>query len=101
MPLGALLEPVIQAVGELLLEGLGYQTGRVLAPACTFGRVVVAPLSPEAKDLPKRPRTKPDARVLRKLDDGRWLMSADLAVLIGLLFWICLLAGVFLLWWFL
>lgn len=99
MPLGTLLETTIQAVGELVLEGIGYQTARVLVPALSFGRVQVEPLASDEKGRPKRKRMKPGAELLRQRPDGRWLMSVDLAVLIGLLFWMGVAVAGFLIWW--
>lgn len=89
---GAWAEAALKTVMEFVLEVFCYHTARILVPVFTFGRVEV---EPDAKGQATRAGTL----ALQKQADGRWLMEAQLAALIGLLFWALMGAFAFLLWW--
>lgn len=79
MPLGAVFEFLLQPVAEAILQIAGYVTARVLVPVATLGRVQV-------ETFAKSP-VKPGKGRIRRLPDGRLWMEAELASLVGLLFW--------------
>ena len=70
---------------------LGYATGWLLVPALSFGYYDVEPLSPPKRGA-KRMRSGP-VRPLRQL-------SAEATAMIGMLFWVIVVASGLALWWF-
>ncbi len=81
MSIGEAFEFLARTVGELVLEVVGYFTGRIVIPVFTFGRVHVEPGR-------KGEWTKPRWRRLVRLPDGTYLMSAEMGATWGALLWI-------------
>jgi len=76
-----LLQPIIEFVFHLI----GYVTGHVLVPIITFGRVTV-----------KRSRGG-KLLALPPTANGKYVMEAGLAILIGVLFWIAVAVSAYVL----
>jgi hypothetical protein len=80
MPLGIVVEVVIQVVAEVVLNGVCYLTGSVVVPAFTLGRWTVAPIDRSVRHRPRLPAHRATGTRNREV-------SADAAVFFGLLFW--------------
>ena len=79
MPLGPVFEALLQPVAEAALQIAGYVTARALVPVLTLGRV-------EVEDF-DAPPVKPNIGRIRRTTGGRLRMDAELAALLGLVFW--------------
>ena len=71
---------MIDLIGSILLDALGYTTARLLVPILTFGRVRVQAL----RSGPQRPNWFGFSRAA----DGSCQLEATMAGWYGLLFWI-------------
>lgn len=80
MPLSALAEFVLQPIAEIVAQGAGYLTARVVVPVISLGRIHVEP-------GPNKKLIKPQFGRLQRLPNGKLVMEAELASLIGLVFW--------------
>lgn len=81
MPLSPIFEVILQPVGELAIQVAGYITACVVVPVFTLGLMGVEP-------GPKGEFVKPRFGRIERLDDGKLIMEAELASLVGLLFWV-------------
>lgn len=81
MPLSPIAEFILQPVLELILQVAGYITACIVVPVLSFGLVTVEP-------GPKGELVTPKFGRIRRLPGGRFIMEAELAALIGILFWI-------------
>jgi len=88
MPLSALAEFVLQPVAEIVLQVAGYVTACVVVPAFTLGRIHVEP-GPNKKFI------KPRFGRLQRLPNGKLIMEAELASLVGLMFWVVVGLGAY------
>lgn len=97
MPLGDFIaETVGQAIVEVVFYGITYWTGFVILKAVSFGRLELAPLS----TLHER---NPGKRKWYQVDWSIWLVSAhgarqiraEAVIVVGMLFWVALGAGLF------
>lgn len=75
-----ILEFILQAVAEVVLQLAGYATGWVVVPLFTFGRVVVEPKKRGITVVPKWHR-------LSRAADGTFIVDCEMGSLLGLIFW--------------
>ncbi|HAF43881.1 MAG TPA: hypothetical protein DCK83_02795, partial [Gallionellaceae bacterium] len=80
MPLSAIAEAILQPIVEVVLQLFCYGTAWLLVPIFSLGRVYVEP-------TPIREFVKPGFGRLQRSDKGHYVMEAELASLIGMLFW--------------
>ena len=79
-----LLQPIL----ELVFYAIGYATAWLMVPVFTFGHVTVEP-STNGKTLrPRRGR-------IQRIAPGKYLMTAELGCCFGVLFWIVVVVGYF------
>src|SRR6266702_1712682 len=77
----SILEPILQAIVEFVLQVAGYVTARILVPVLSLGRAYV---EPAPKGVHLIPKWHGFAR------DSTWKITVDceMGVLLGLLFWL-------------
>jgi hypothetical protein len=80
MPLGAIAEAILQPILDVVLQLFCYGAAWLLVPIFTLGRVYVEP-------TPIREFVKPGFGCLQRSSEGHYVMEAELASLIGMLFW--------------
>jgi hypothetical protein len=85
-----IFELLLQPIFEFVFYGIGYATAWVVVPLFTFGQVTVEPVRHGRDVEPKRGRIRRSAR-------GGYIMEAELAVLVGWLFWMAVAVIVYLL----
>jgi hypothetical protein len=84
-----IFELLLQPILEFVFYAIGYGTAWLVVPVITFGRVIVEP-GPGGKFVkPKRGR-------IQSIGRDRYLMDAELAACIGVLFWILVAVGIYL-----
>jgi len=88
MPLSAIAEAILQPIIEVVLQVLCYGTAWLIVPIFTLGRVYVEP-------APIREFVKPGLGRLQRSSKGHYVMEAELASLVGLIFWFVVAAGVY------
>ena len=88
MPLGALAEAVLQPIVEIVLQVFCYGTAWLLVPLFTCGKIDVVP-------TPMREFVRPKFGGVHRGPKGRYVMDAELASLIGLLFWFAVAMGAY------
>lgn len=76
-----IFELLLQPILELVFYVLGYATAWVIVPVFTFGQVTVEPGADGKFLRPKRGRIQRSAA-------GKYVMEAEVAVWVGVLFWI-------------
>lgn len=86
MALDALAEFILRPILEFALHVAGYLTGYVVVPLLTLGRVFV---EPDRKGMCCKGN-----RLMRR-PDGKFVMDAELGALCGIVFWIVVVAGLF------
>jgi glycerol uptake facilitator-like aquaporin len=91
MPGSVVAELILRPIVELVLYVFGYLTGYVVVPAVTFGLYSVEHLVSGSRRL--RPRLKS-----AKASLGSHVVSADVAALVGICFWVLVITGGYLLW---
>lgn len=85
-----IFELLLQPILELVFYVLGYATAWVIVPVFTFGHVTVEP-GPDGRFLkPKRGR-------IQRVGPGKYVMEAEMAVWVGVLFWVLVAIGAYLL----
>lgn len=84
-----IIELVLTPFVELLLYGVGYATAWLLVPVFTFGHVTVEPNTSGRKLKPRRGR-------IQRISPGRYVMTAELGSMVGVLFWIVVVVAFFL-----
>lgn len=84
-----LFELLLQPFFEAVFYVLGYATAWVIVPVFTFGHVTVGPARHVKRLNPKRGR-------IQRIGPGRYVVEADTAVWVGVLFWILVGLGVYL-----
>jgi hypothetical protein len=89
MPLSPILEVILQPVAEIALQLAGYITACIIVPVFTLGLVGVEP-------GPRGEVVKPKFGRIQRLPNGNLIMEAELASLVGLLFWVVVGVGVYL-----
>lgn len=77
---------VLQVLAELLFQGLCYFTSRLVVPLFTLGYVRVEPLSETTGSV------WPRWRRWRAKPGGGKVLSADAGTLVGLVFWVGVIA---------
>ena len=87
MPLGPIAEFILQPIAELVIQLIGYFTGRIIVPAFTLGKVYVEPGPDKKFVVPKFGR-------IQRLN-GRLIMDAELGAFIGIVFWFITVIGAF------
>lgn len=80
MPLSSIAEAILQPIAELVAQLLCYGTAWLIVPIFTLGRVYVEP-------SPIREFVKPGLGRLQRSGKGYYVMEAELASLIGMVFW--------------
>jgi hypothetical protein len=80
-----LLQPIL----ELLFYGIGYVTAWLLVPVFTFGHVTVEPTINGKKLKPRGGR-------IQCIAPGRYVMTAELGSMVGVLFWVVVVVAFFL-----
>jgi hypothetical protein len=88
MPLSAIAEAILQPIFEVVLQVFCYGTAWLIVPIFTLGRVYVEP-------TPIREFVKPGFGRLQRSSKGHYVMEAELASLIGLLFWFAFAAVIY------
>lgn len=88
MPLSPIVELILQPVAELAIQVAGYITACVVVPVFTLGLVKVGP-EPEGEFV------KPKFGRVQRRSDGKLIMDAELASLVGVLFWIAVCVGAY------
>jgi hypothetical protein len=88
MPLSPILEVILQPVAEMALQLAGYITACVVVPVFTLGVVGVEP-GPDGEFV------KPKLGAIQRLANGKLVVEAELASLVGLLFWVAVGVGVY------
>jgi hypothetical protein len=81
-----IFELVLTPILELLFYGVGYATAWVLVPVFTFGHVTVEPNSNGRKLKPRGGR-------IQRISPGRYVMTAELGCIVGVLFWAVVVVG--------
>jgi hypothetical protein len=84
-----IFELLLQPIFELLFYGIGYATAWIVVPVFTFGRVTVEPGRNGKFLQPKRGR-------IQRTGPGKYVMKAELAACAGVLFWILVVLGAYL-----
>jgi hypothetical protein len=99
MPLRFVVEAVIEAVVEFGARALGYWTGCLLVPLLSLGRYRVAAVQPAESRALRRERRERSRRSASHRDGPAaaepGVVSADTAVLVGLMFWVGMLVLAF------
>ena len=85
MPGSVVAELIIRPVFEFVLYAVGYLTGYVVVPAATFGFFTVEPVASGSR------RPRPRLRSAKASPSPR-VVSADVAALVGILFWVLAVA---------
>lgn len=80
MPGSIIGELVLQPIAELVLQVVGYFTGRLVVPVLSFGYAVVEP-------APKGTRVYPKWHGFGRGSTGGVVVDAEMGSLLGLLFW--------------
>lgn len=80
MPLGAIGEFVLQTVGEVVINVVGYFTGKINVSIFSIGHVQVEP-------GPSGQLTIPKWHGVNRQPDGTYLLQAETGALVGLVFW--------------
>jgi len=88
MPLSAIAEAILQPIIEVAVQLLCYGTAWLIVPIITLGRVYVEP-------APIREFVKPGFGRLQRSRKGYYVMEAELASLIGMIFWFVVAAGAY------
>lgn len=70
----------LSAIAEVVLQLFSYGTARLLVPMFSLGRVCIEP-------TPLRKFVKPGFGPLQRNNTGLCVMEAEVASLIGMLFW--------------
>ncbi|MBY0571105.1 MAG: hypothetical protein K2P61_07455 [Burkholderiaceae bacterium] len=86
MPLSVIAETILQPIAEAAMQLICYGTAWLIIPIFTLGRVHVEP-------SPLREFVKPGLGRLQRSGNGHYMMEAELASLIGLIFWFVVAAG--------
>lgn len=92
MPSSLLTEFVLRPIAEGVVHVFGYLTGLMLVPMLTLGRYQVEALMSEQRPRPKSWKRQP------KQPLPPHVISADDAVLVGMLFWVVVVAAFALIW---
>lgn len=87
MPLSPIAEAILQPIIALLMQLIGYLTSRIIVPLFTFGLVHVEPGPQKEYVVPKFGRIRRHS--------GKLVMDAELGALIGIIFWLIVVAGSF------
>ena len=88
MALDALAEIILRPIFEIAFHLVGYLTGYIVVPILTIGRVLVEPDKKGMRDFSK-------GSCLVRRPDGKFVMEADLGALCGIVFWVVVVAGLF------
>jgi hypothetical protein len=88
MPLGAIAEAILQPIIEVVAQLICFGTAWLIVPIITLGRVYVEP-------TPIREFVKPGFGRLQRSSRGHYIMEAELASLIGMIFWLVAAAGAY------
>jgi len=80
MPLSAIAEAILQPFIEVVAQLVCFGTAWLLVPIITLGRVYVEP-------TPIREFVKPGFGRLQRSSKGHYIMEAELASLVGMIFW--------------
>ncbi len=88
MPLEVIAEFILRPIIELVLQLFCYGTAWLLVPIFTFGRVFVEP-------TPIREFVKPNFGRLQRSNKGHYVMDAELASLLGIVFWFAVGVGAY------
>ena len=85
MPLSLIGELILQPIAEVVLQLAGYFTAKIIIPIISFGKASVEP-------APKGVRVTPKWHRFQRASAGTIVIEAEMASLLGLLFW--LLVGI-------
>lgn len=88
MPLGPLAEGALPPILESVLQLFCYGTSWILVPIFTFVTVYVEP-------TPLREFVKPKFGRIQRSSNGHYIMKAELASLLGILFWNMIAIGAY------
>lgn len=88
MPLSAIAEAVLQPIIEVVAQLLCFGTAWLIIPIITLGRVYVEP-------TPIREFVKPGFGRLQRSSKGHYIMEAELASLVGMIFWLVVAASAY------
>lgn len=88
MALEGLAEFILQPILEIAFHVVGYLTGYIVVPVLTFGRVFVEPDKKGTRAFSK------GSRLVRR-PDGKFVMEAELGALCGIVFWVVVVASLF------
>ena len=91
MPGSAIAEIILQPILEFVVQLVGYYTAWLIVPVFTLGNVVVEPLIASRKVYPKWRRPMTTGAEPKVLD-------AEMASLIGFLFWVLVATAAYLVW---
>lgn len=80
MPGSFIGELILQPVAELVLQVIGYFTGRVVVPVFSLGYAAVEP-------APKGVSVYPKWHGFHRGSDGSTVVDAEMGALLGLVFW--------------
>lgn len=86
MPLSAIAEIILQPIIEVVAQLFCFGTAWLIVPIITLGQVYVEP-------TPMREFVKPGFGRLQRTGKGHYVMEAELASLVGMIFW-CAIAAV-------
>lgn len=91
MPGSAIADWMLQPILEAILQVFGYMTACVVVPVLSLGRIAI-----EHDGRPRRAR--PRWHGFHRAEAGGYVIDADMASLLGLLFWVAVgIAAYFLL----
>ena len=88
MPLSAIAEAILQPIIEIVAQLACFGTAWLIVPIITLGRVYVEP-------TPLREFVKPGFGRLQRSGKGHYIMEAELASLVGMIFWFVAAAGAY------
>jgi hypothetical protein len=89
-----MLEPLLEPVVEFVFQRFCYSTARVVVPIFTLGRVYVEERVYVGPNRGKR-WMKPRLGRIQRAQDGTLFLEAELASLVGMLFWIFIGIGAY------
>lgn len=89
MPGSIIGELILQPIVEVVLQFIGYFTGRVVVPVLSFGRAYI---SPAPRGVPVWPRW----HGFNRSSDGHIVLDCEMGAFFGVIFWLVVgVAGYF------